>query len=166
MDILRSALQNGPMNPVIHLAVLLGLTTSSVAAHAGQREIRKCDFEVKARCVSGDASVTLTDGAATRIAVNVDWCGQGGLGYSCVIDSSRGDAESIWSQDGGATRVANASPWDPHRPDRMKVTVGRHVSIDFNEAQSLGRCGAGAELPRAIVIPAQKGACRVWLSAP
>jgi hypothetical protein len=33
------------------------------------------------------------------------------------------------------------------------------------ETQSLGRCGAGAELPRAIVIPATKGACRVWLDS-
>lgn len=45
----------------------------------------------------------------------------------------------------------------------MKVTVGKNVSIDFAQAQSLGRCGAGAELPRAIVIPEKKGACRVWL---
>jgi hypothetical protein len=48
----------------------------------------------------------------------------------------------------------------------VKVTVGKHVSIDFDEAQSLGRCGAGAELPRAIVIPAEGGACRVWLTEP
>jgi hypothetical protein len=32
------------------------------------------------------------------------------------------------------------------------------------QAQSLGRCGAGAELPRAIVIPARKGACRAWVA--
>ncbi len=66
----------------------------------------------------------------------------------------------------GATLVANASPWSSNAPDRVRVTVGQHVSIDLDEAQSLGRCGAGAELPRAIVIPAQKGACRVWLKAP
>jgi hypothetical protein len=54
---------------------------------------------------------------------------------------------------------------DPSHPGRLKVTVGRHVSLDLDEAQSLGRCGAGAELPRAIVIPAQKAAGRVWLGA-
>jgi hypothetical protein len=33
------------------------------------------------------------------------------------------------------------------------------------ETQSVGRCGTGAELPRAIVIPATKGACRAWLDS-
>jgi hypothetical protein len=63
--------------------------------------------------------------------------------------------------------IANASPFNPEEPDRVRVTVGRHLSIDLDEAQSLGRCGVGAELPRgAIVIPAQRKACRVWLRAP
>jgi hypothetical protein len=59
--------------------------------------------------------------------------------------------------------IANASPFSAAQPDRMKVTVGKYVSIDLSQAQSAGRCGAGAELPRAIVIPEKKGACRVWL---
>jgi hypothetical protein len=84
----------------------------------------------------------------------------------CAVDSSRGDKDSVWSEDGRATLVANASPFTPNQPDRVKITVGRFVSIDLDEAQSAGRCGAGAELPRAIVIPAQKGACRVWLKTP
>jgi hypothetical protein len=102
-----------------------------------------------------------------RVEVGVSWCGLPGRpGYTCTIDASRGDEESKWSEADGATLIANASPSNPDRPDRVKVTVGRHVSIDLDEAQSLGRCGAGAELPQAIVIPAQKGACRVWLKAP
>jgi hypothetical protein len=102
----------------------------------------------------------------TRVEVNVDWCSLRGPGYSCTIDSSRGDRDSLWSDDAGATVIANVSPWNPNAPDRVKVTVGREVSIDLQEAQSLGRCGAGAALPRAIVVPAQKGACRVQLPAP
>lgn len=149
------------------LAVLLLLTTSTAIAAADQQEIRTCDFEVKARCVSGDASVTLAKGVVIKVEVDVFWCGQGGgLGYTCTIDSSRSDRDAVWSDDRGATVIANASPFTPNQPDRLKVTVGRYVSIDMDEAQSLGRCGAGAELPRAIVIPAQKGRCRVWLGAP
>jgi len=45
----------------------------------------------------------------------------------------------------------------------VKVTVGRDVTIDLNEAQSAGRCGAGAGLPQTIVIPAQGKTCRVRL---
>jgi len=45
----------------------------------------------------------------------------------------------------------------------VKVTVGRDVSIDLSETQSLGRCGAGAKLPQTIVIPAQGKICRVRL---
>jgi len=48
----------------------------------------------------------------------------------------------------------------------MKVTVGRDVSIDLSETQSIGRCGAGAGLPQTIVIPAQGKVCRVQLGEP
>jgi hypothetical protein len=72
----------------------------------------------------------------------------------------------VWSEDGAATLIANGSPFNPQQPDRVKVSVGRNVSIDLSEAQSLGRCGAGAELPRSIVIPAQGKACRVRLGEP
>jgi hypothetical protein len=82
--------------------------------------------------------------------------------YQCMIDSSRSDRESTWSEDGSATLIANASPFNPNQPDRVKVTVGRYVSIDLDEAQTRSYCGFGAELPRAIVIPVQRGACRVW----
>jgi hypothetical protein len=86
--------------------------------------------------------------------------------FACTIDSSRTDQASVWSEEAGATLVANKSPWNPQQPDRVKVTVGRDVSIDLSEAQSLGRCGTGAELPRAIVILAQAKACRVRLDVP
>jgi hypothetical protein len=38
----------------------------------------------------------------------------------------------------------------------VKVTVGRYVFIDLDEAQTPSYCRAAAELPRAIVIPAQR----------
>ena len=147
----------------IYLAALL-LAVSTTIARA--EDIRACAFVVKARCASGDARVTLADGVVKRVEVNVVWCGLHGYGYTCTIDASRGDRDSVWSDDRGGTLIANASPWNPAQPDRVRVSVGRTVLIDFAEAQSLGRCGAGAELPRTIVIPAQKGACRVRLGAP
>ncbi len=153
------------MKQIIALAALVAATSPVLLAHAD--EIRKCDFTVKARCVTGDASVTLANGVVTKLSVNVDWCGRrGSPGYSCAIDSSRGEHDATWSDDNGATLITNATPFNPAQPDRVKVTVGKQVSIDLDEAQPLGRCGAGAELPRAIVIPAQGGACRVWLTEP
>jgi len=158
------------MNYLFRCAVLLVPTALASFARADGQEIRRCDFELKRGCLSGYASVTLVKGALQRIESVVIWCGRGGhrksQDYSCMIDSSRDDKDSSWSDDAGATVIANGSPWNPDQPDRMKVTIGRDVSIDFDEAQSLGRCGAGAELPRAIVIPAQSGACRVWLKTP
>jgi|SRR5271165_703920 len=154
------------MKHFIYLAGFLAATILTGIAHADGQEIRKCEFEEKARCVSGDARVTLADGVVTRVEVNVYWCAQGGgPGYTCTIDSSRSDRDSKWSEDRGATLIANTAPFNPTQPDHVKITVGRYVSIDLDEAQSLGRCGAGAALPRAIVIPAQKRVCRVWLSA-
>jgi len=152
---------------LIWLAVLLAVLAATSVAHAGCQESRACEFEVKARCESGDARVTLADGIVKRVEVNLFWCGLPGRpGYSCTIDSSRGDGDSKWSEEGDATIIAKTSPFNPDQPDRVKVTAGRHVSIDLEAAQSLGRCGAGAELPRAIVIPAQGRACRVWLGPP
>lgn len=143
------------MKHLITLAALLALTTTTRIADA--EEIRRCDFAVKARCVSGQARVTLADGVVKRLEVDVFWCGLPGRpGYSCTIDASRGDEDSKWSEEGGATLIANASPFNPTQPDVVKVTVGRHVSLDLDQTQSLDRCGVGAELPQAIVIPAQK----------
>ncbi|MBV9287936.1 MAG: hypothetical protein JO288_08950 [Hyphomicrobiales bacterium] len=151
------------MKRFVLLALLMAAPLTGGVSRAAGPEIRKCDFEVKARCASGEARVTLLDGLVQRLEVDVDWCAKGGgPGYSCTIDSSRGDADSRWSQEGGATIIANAAPFNGSQPDLVRVTVGRYVSIDLEQAQSLGRCGAGAELPRAIVIPALRGPCRMW----
>jgi hypothetical protein len=153
------------MKNAISFVAVVAVVASTLVARAD--EIRKCDFAVKARCVTGDVSVTLANGVVRKLSVNVDWCGRAGSpGYSCVIDSSRGEKDAAWSDADGATVITNATPFNPAQPDRVKVTVGKYVSIDMAETQSVGRCGAGAELPRAIVIPAQGGACRVWLSEP
>ena len=151
------------MTRLVLFALLVAAATSVGVARAGE-DIRRCSFEVKARCASGDARVVLIDGAVQSIEVNVDWCAlAGGPVYSCTINSSRGDRDSKWSQEGDETIIANLAPFNASQPDLAKVTVGRKVSIDLQQAQSLGRCGAGAELPRAIVISAQTRVCRVWL---
>jgi hypothetical protein len=135
-----------------------------IAARA--EEIRACDFKLKAGCVGGEAKVTLADGKVQHLEFDIVWCGlhKGAPGYTCMIDAGRGDGESKWSEDGGATVITGPSD-GPSLPDRIKVTAGRFVSIDFSHAQSGGRCGAGAELPRALVIPEKTGrSCRVFLS--
>jgi hypothetical protein len=149
------------------LAAALMLAALTTTAQAAEPETHACNFKIKARCVKGDASVTLAGGKVIRVVVDVYWCGLPGRpGYSCLIDSSRGDADAKWSEENGATVIDNTAPANPADPDRMKVTVGLEVSIDLAAAQSLGRCGAGAELPRTILIPAKKAACRVKLGGP
>lgn len=155
------------MKRFIYLAFLLAVATSTRIAHAEEQEIRECDFKVKSRCVSGEARITRADGVLKKVEIFAHWCGQPGrLGYSCTFDVSRGDRDSTWSEEEGATLIARPNSFNQDRPDRVKVTVGRHLSIDLGEVQSFGNCGAAAELPRAIVIPAQRKACRVWLRAP
>ena len=62
------------MKHLMYLAVVLTAALGGLtAAHAD--EIRACNFAVKARCVSGDARVTLAGGAVKRVEVNVLWCG-------------------------------------------------------------------------------------------
>lgn len=153
------------MKRLICTTVLLAAATATLNVRAD--EVRACNFEVKARCASGDARVTLGNGTVKRIDVNVFWCGLPGRpGYTCTINSTRGGSDAKWSDDDGATLISNTSPWSAAFPDRIKVTVDRDVSLDFKETQSLGRCGAGAELPETLVIPAQKGACRVQFTPP
>jgi hypothetical protein len=155
------------MKQLLRCATLLVLTVLANFAHAEGQEIRACDFDVKARCASGDARVTLADGKVVRVEVGAYWCAlHGQPTFICTIDASRTDNNSAWTEDGSATLIANGSPRNPNEPDRVKVTVGRDVSIDLSETQSLGRCGAGAELPQSITIPAQGKACHAQLRAP
>jgi hypothetical protein len=144
---------------------LLALVMSP-PAHAGE-DVRSCKCKVKARGTRGSATVTSSDGVVSKVDVLVFYSGLPGRpGYTCTVNSSRAEKDDTWSDEAGAIVITNNSPFTSTEPDRVKVTVGKYVSIDFAEAQSLGRCGAGAELPKAIVIPAQKGACRVFLDNP
>lgn len=159
------------MKRLLRCAALLLLMALSSFAHAGGRELRTCDFDLKGGCRSGQARVTLADGKVTGLDLVVIWCGRGGhrksLDFTCTINSSRGDGESTWSEEAGATVITDSSPYtDPTKPDRIKLTVGPDVTLDLNETQSAPRCGAGAELPKTIVIPAHKSVCRVRFSEP
>ena len=155
------------MKHLAGLAVLLAMAVSTAAARAEQQETRSCEFKVKMPRVWGQANVTLADGKLTKLAVTVFYSGLPGRpGYTCTIDTSRGDEDSRWSDDGDATLIDNPSPFNSSEPDRVKVTVGKYVSIDMEDTQSLGRCGVGAALPKAIVIPVNSKTCRVWNVAP
>jgi hypothetical protein len=163
----RRGWRQAVLRRLIRLALVLIATTSAQLAQAGGEELRACDFEVKARCASGDASVALADGVVKKLEINVFWCGLPGKpGYTCTLDALRGDKDSTWSDDGGATLIDIAAAGRPDQHDRVKVTVGRYVSIDLSGTQSSANCGAGAALPRALVIPAKNGKCRVWLDEP
>jgi len=155
------------MNLRLSPGLLIAAALASGIAAARADDIRACEFKLKSGCIAGDAKVTLADGKVQHLEFDIVWCGlkKDAPGYSCMIDASRkDDPESKWSENGGATTIT-ASTDTPTQPDIIKVTVGRFVSIDFSRAQSGGRCGAGAELPRALVIPEKAGRpCRVFLS--
>jgi hypothetical protein len=97
-------------------AVLLALVLTTRLADAGE-EVRSCEYEVKARCTSGDARVALVDGVVSKLAVTVFYCGLPGRpGYSCTIDSARAEKDDAWSDEGGATVISNATPFMPPLP--------------------------------------------------
>lgn len=114
------------------LAVLFAVTTTTGAAHADGQKIRSCDFEVKARCASGDAAVTLVDGVVKRIEVNAFWCGlKGRPGYTCTIDSTpRRQGRQLVGRrrrDGHQQRNAVQSGGArPRQGDGRKVRLHRH----------------------------------------
>ena len=69
---------------------------------------------------------------------------------------------SAWDDAGPVVVVRNLHPYDSHQSNQAVVTFGKQVSIDFPNTQSGGICGAGAELPSAIVIAHAGEHCRVW----
>ena len=76
------------MKNLLQCAGLLMLMLLSGFARAGGQETRACEFEVRVRCASGDARVTLADGAVIRVEVNVYWCAlHGHPPFACTIDS-------------------------------------------------------------------------------
>jgi hypothetical protein len=122
-----------------------------------------CEFDVPKQCTSGSARVTFKGDTLDELAVESFTCGLPGKpGYACDVSFKRGDKESTWSDANGATIIDKKSPFDSTRPDRIKVTVGKFISIDLAEVQVSGACGAGAELPSALVITKGKHTCRVW----
>jgi hypothetical protein len=52
-------------------ALLMAASLAAGDARAGGPEIRKCGFEVKARCASGEARVILLGGVVQRLEVDV-----------------------------------------------------------------------------------------------
>ena len=150
--------------PFVVLTSILFLGSAAFACRAESESLHKCEFSVKSRCASGRAEATFTGSELTRLYVDVFMCGLPGKpGYSCSVKYSRNDENSTWTESGGVVTIENGSPWNPSTPERIKVTVGKHVSIDLDELPSAGYCGAGAELPSAIVILENKSTCRVWL---
>ena len=102
-----------------------------------------------------------------KLTFGIQYCGLAGKpGYSCLVELAPDDRQSKWSRAGRVVGVDNLAPRDPAQPDRIVITTGNSVSLDFSEAQSGSVCGAGAELPEALVIPATGGKCRVWLAKP
>jgi hypothetical protein len=157
------------MKHLVCLTAVLMVSISTVVTRAETQETRGCEFKVKMPRVWGQASVTLADSKVTKLEVTIFYSSGelGRPGYTCTIDSSRtDDPESEWSEESGATVIANTTPFNANEPDRVKVTVGKYVSIDMEETQSLGRCGVGAALPMAIVISAKGEVCRVWQIQP
>src|SRR5690242_11630304 len=109
------------MKLIICLAALL--VASIGIARAEPQEIRGCEFKAKMPRVWGEASVTLTDGKLAKLSMSILYSSgeRGRPGYTCTIDASRtGDLESKWSEDGGATVITNATPFNENEPDRIK----------------------------------------------
>ena len=133
----------------------------------GQEMVRSCDWEVKSRCASGSASVTFVGGVPAKVSVDSYYCGprRGAPGYSCTVMYERSDKHSVWSEHGNTLVISNQES-SPSQPDKLKLVIGKHISIDLDETPRVGNCGAGAELPRAIVIPEGEKVCRVWLFGP
>lgn len=151
-------------SPLVVLTAIVLLQCAASACRAETESVHKCEFSVRSHCTSGGAQATLKGGELTRLSVDVYMCGlPGKLGYSCSIDFSRNDENSSWTESDGVVTIENKFSQDLATPERIKVTLGRHISIDLDETRSASHCGAGAQLPSAIVIPDVKRACRVWL---
>lgn len=143
------------------LCALLAASAFTGGAAAAADVSKSCKYEAS-DCVSGSATARFVDGRLSAIDLDVFYCGlPGNAGYSCSIQTKRGDDDFEWTGSGQRVTLRNLTPFDSSRPDEILITVGKNVSIDLSNAQSAGACGAGAELPAAIVILEGSERCRV-----
>jgi len=124
-----------------------------------------CKYEIKRNCTLGSVELELKDGRIQRIDFGNFYCpAHGEIGFTCSIDVSRGDKNTKWTDKGGSSTIEFSGA--DNSPDGNSLTISRvrnGVVIDMRNTSSYGRCGAGAELPERIFVPARSKKCEVKL---
>lgn len=102
-----------------------------------------------------DATVETRNGEVQSLTVQTHFPGlPGKWGYSCFLGATRGGYESSWRMDGLETTVDfldETMTWEDGDYARL-VPVAGGYRIDLRNTKPSMKCGAGAGLPREIVI--------------
>jgi len=146
--------------PALLFLASLGAVAAPVLGEASRTY--SCSYKLFNRCGNGSATVKLLDGALQQVSFELQFCATPARpANGCSLDSARGGPDK-WSPAGQAVRIEFTHPKYPQMDDALAVTVQEHaVVLDFGEAQSLPRCGPGAELPEKITIDPADKYCKV-----
>jgi hypothetical protein len=131
----------------------------------GKSELQSysCEGDAGALERGVEARVETRNGEVQSLAVQTHFPGlPGKWGYSCSLAATRGDDESSWKMEGRETTVDflnETTAWEDGDYARL-VPVAGGYRIDLRNTKPSMKCGAGAGLPREIVIIGTGNQCQ------
>jgi hypothetical protein len=133
--------------------------SAAVAGSLADASVYTCSYEVKRYGMSGSASIEVRDGVIHKASVDNHFRGSpGNLGYSCYLDANRGDGETEWKESGNAIEIKFDNP---DFDDFMTISpTADGFLIDMSNTRSGGKCGAGAELPKRLIVSRSTRKCK------
>jgi hypothetical protein len=147
------------------MIALLILSATAVAGSPAGATVYSCEYEVGRRGTSGEASVELRDGVIQKVSFDNFFEGLSGTpGFTCQFETGRGDKEAMWKDAGKAVEIR--FPESPNFQGDDLLTISPATggfTMDLSKVRSLGKCGAGAELPEKLTIYKSSKKCRVKL---
>jgi len=165
-------MKRGGVALAVALSALFTVAFAAAYALLGPRkselENYSCDFPEGDPGAPGGGAVEIWNGEVQSVKVETYFPGlPGNLGYRCLLHATKGDHESSWKTDGLETTVDFIGGTVCRDGDYARLApISGGYRIDLkNTKSSSEKCGAGAALPREIVIIGTGRQCRTsWNS--
>jgi hypothetical protein len=145
------------------LAVAFAAACDSLDPGKSELQSYSCEGDPGALGRGLETRVETRNGEVQSLAVETHFPGlPGKWGYSCSLGATRGDYESSWKTDGLETTVDfldETITWEDGDYARL-VPVAGGYRIDLRNTKPSMKCGAGAGLPREIVVIGTGNQCQ------
>ena len=143
-------------------AILCCVCSDLTAAELGSgTNSYSCEYTAPKRGSSGSVSIEVKNGSIQVLSFHNFFKGlPGNMGYSCLIETTRGDSDPIWSDKLNQVEIKYADAEDYADGDSIFLTMTTdQIILDLSKTISSGKCGAGAELPQKVTLLKSGGTC-------